>query len=58
MQEFATRHEPVSALYTGGPTAVALGTFGAARPALPALPVAGVLVMALVAGAALGRRRR
>ena len=52
-----TRHESVSVLYTGSPTAVGLSRFGA-TPALPALPVVGLMLAALGAGAAVTRRRR
>ena len=52
----ATRHEPVSVLYTGSPTAVSLSRFGAA-PVLPARPIAALLMTALAAGAAAARRR-
>ena len=53
----ATRHEPVSVLYTGSPTAVGLARFGAS-PALPALPIVALLMTALAAGAATARRRK
>ncbi len=52
----ATRHEPISVLYEGEPTAVGLAAFGGARAAGPAL--IGLAALAVLALAGLQRGRR
>ncbi len=52
----ATRHEPISVLYEGEPTAVGLAAFGGARAAGPAL--IGLAALAALALAGAVRRRR
>ncbi len=52
----ATRHEPISVLYEGEPTAVTLAAFGGARAAGPAL--IGLAALAALAVAGVARRKR
>ncbi len=51
----ATRHEPISVLYEGEPTAVTLAAFGGATAAGPAL--IGLAALAVLALAGVARRR-
>ncbi len=55
----ATRHEPISVLYGGEPTALGLAAFGAAALPPAATPsLAGLVALALAALAGVARRRR
>jgi MYXO-CTERM domain-containing protein len=53
----ATRHEPVSVLYTGSPTAVGLADFSGIPAAGPSLAGLAALALAVLGGVALRRRR-